>query len=145
MLATLRLRQGWEELNDATRVPSADKDAVLDANDDTHEKLLHMKNEVENIKESLENLASRIDMSDTSQIVRLESNMDEMKKAVTEIGQKVGRIESDVANMKSQLVEFSNMKAALASLQEQLQMLLNGGIMPDTFPMYPFDQPPPGV
>ena len=105
-----------------------------------------MKNELENIKENTKNLAGRTDMSDISQrIVRLESDMDEMKKREMEIGQKVGRVESAVSTMENQLAEFSSMKAALASLHEQLQMLFNGCIMPDTFPMYPYNQPPPGV
>lgn len=114
-----------------TRVPSANKDAVSDAKDDFHEKFIHIKSEVENMKE---NLASRIDVSDNRQkIVQLESDMEEVKKVVMEIGQKVGHVENDVGDMKRELADFRSMQAALASLQEQLQMLLNGYIMPGAF------------
>lgn len=64
-----------------------------------------------------------------------------------EIGQKIVRIESDLDERRRELASLSSMKATLASLQEQLQMLVNAYMTLGqlSLQMYSSAPPPPYV
>ncbi|KAM3560563.1 hypothetical protein ARSEF4850_003606 [Beauveria asiatica] len=168
MLKTLHQCRDGERAHLRPRVPSANNDAASDAEDDIHKKMALIESDMNRIKGRVASLASageagqeirRLEcdldevrelvssnVRETSQkIVRLESELDEMRELVSrsnvsETGQKIVRVEGDVDEMKRELAGLSSVRANLAGLQEQLQMLLNAYMIPGQ--MYPSAQPP---